>query len=60
MSEQILSIGGLKIRYFAYNCLEIRLPTGKTLVVFDPDEEFLDAVKKYIPRPLKFEKFGRG
>ena len=34
--------------------------TGKTLVVFDPDEEFLDAVKKYIPRPLKFEKFGRG
>lgn len=35
MSEQILSIGGLKIRYFAYNCLEIKLPTGKTLVV-DP------------------------
>ena len=35
MSEQILSIGGLKIRYFAYNCLEIKLPSGKTLVV-DP------------------------
>ena len=33
--------------------------TGKTLVVFDPDEEFLEAVKKFIPRPLKFEKFGR-
>ena len=33
--------------------------TGKTLLVFDPDEELLDAVKKYIPRSLKFEKFGR-
>ncbi len=33
--------------------------TGKTLVVFDPDEDFLDAVKKFIPRPLKFEVFGR-
>ena len=35
MSDQILSIGGLKIRYFAYNCLEIKFPSGKTLVV-DP------------------------
>ncbi len=34
--------------------------TGKTLVVFDPDEELLEAVKKFIPRTLKFEKFGRG
>lgn len=34
--------------------------TGKTLVVFDPDEDLLAAVKKYIPRALKFEKFGRG
>lgn len=33
--------------------------TGKTLVVFDPDEEFQEAVKKFIPKPLKFEKFGR-
>lgn len=33
--------------------------TGKTLLVFDPDEEFLEAVKKFIPRSLKFEKFGR-
>ena len=33
--------------------------TGKTLVVFDPDEDLQEAVKKYIPRPLKFEKFGR-
>lgn len=33
--------------------------TGKTLVVFDPDEDLLAAVKKYIPRSLKFEKFGR-
>ena len=33
--------------------------TGKTLVVFDPDEDLLEAVKKFIPRPLKFEKFGR-
>ncbi|WP_322174018.1 DUF6106 family protein [Acutalibacter caecimuris] len=34
--------------------------TGKTLVVFDPDEDLLEAIKKYIPRSLKFEKFGRG
>lgn len=34
--------------------------TGKTLVVFDPDEDLLEAVKKFIPRSLKFEKFGRG
>lgn len=33
--------------------------TGKTLVVFDPDEELVEAVKKFIPRSLKFEKFGR-
>ncbi len=33
--------------------------TGKTLVVFDPDEEFQEAIKKFIPRQLKFEKFGR-
>lgn len=33
--------------------------TGKTLVVFNPDEDFLEAVKKFIPRQLKFEKFGR-
>lgn len=34
--------------------------TGKTLVVFDPDEDMQEAVKKFIPRALKFEKFGRG
>lgn len=34
--------------------------TGKTLVVFDPDEEMQEAIKKFIPRHLKFEKFGRG
>jgi len=33
--------------------------TGKTLVVFDPDEDFQEAIKKFIPRQLKFEKFGR-
>lgn len=33
--------------------------TGKTLVVFDPDEDMQEAVKKFIPRSLKFEKFGR-
>ena len=33
--------------------------TGKTLVVFDPDEDLLEAIKKFIPRQLKFEKFGR-
>lgn len=34
--------------------------TGKTLVVFDPDEDLQEAIKKFIPRSLKFEKFGRG
>ena len=34
--------------------------TGKTLVVFDPDEDMQEAIKKFIPRSLKFEKFGRG
>ncbi len=33
--------------------------TGKTLVVFDPDEDLQEAIKKFIPRPLKFEIFGR-
>ncbi len=33
--------------------------TGKTLVVFDPDEEFQESLKRFIPRSLKFEKFGR-
>ncbi|WP_369298911.1 DUF6106 family protein [uncultured Neglectibacter sp.] len=33
--------------------------TGKTLLVFDPDEDLQEAVKKFIPRQLKFEKFGR-
>lgn len=32
--------------------------TGKTLVVFDPDEDLQDAIKKFIPRQLKIEKFG--
>lgn len=34
--------------------------TGKTLVVFNPDEDLMDAIKRFIPRSLKFEKFGRG
>ena len=34
--------------------------TGKTLLVFEADDELLDAVKQFIPRQLKFEKFGRG
>ena len=25
--------------------------TGKTLVVFDPDEEMQEAIKRFIPRP---------
>lgn len=33
--------------------------TGKTLVVFDPDEDLQEAIKRFIPRQLKFEKFGR-
>lgn len=33
--------------------------TGKTLLVFNPDEELLEGIKKFIPRQLKFEKFGR-
>lgn len=34
--------------------------TGKTLVVFNPDEELLEGIKKFLPRQLKWEKFGRG
>lgn len=33
--------------------------TGRTLLVFDPDEKFLDAVKKFLPMHLRFEVFGR-
>ena len=33
--------------------------TGKTLLIFDPDEDLLEAIKKFLPRQLKFEKFGR-
>lgn len=33
--------------------------TGRTLVVFDPDEDLLDAVKKFMPTHLRFELFGR-
>lgn len=33
--------------------------TGKTLVVFDPDEDLQEAIKKFIPSSLRFEKFGR-
>ena len=29
------------------------------LVVFDPDEDLQEAIKKFIPRTLKFEVFGR-
>ena len=29
--------------------------TGKTLLVFDPSEEFLEAVKKFLPRGLRRE-----
>lgn len=35
MSEPILSVNALRVRYFAYNCLEFKFPSGKTLVV-DP------------------------
>lgn len=35
MPDPILSVNTLKARYFAYNCLELKLPGGKTLVV-DP------------------------
>ncbi len=35
MPDSILSVNTLKARYFAYNCLELKLPGGKTLVV-DP------------------------
>ena len=34
--------------------------TGRTLLVFDPDEDLLNAVKKFIPAHLRFEVFGRG
>lgn len=35
MSDHILTVNTLRARYFAYNCLELKLPGGKTLVV-DP------------------------
>ena len=35
MPESKLSVQTLKMRYFAYNCMEIKLPDGKTLVI-DP------------------------
>lgn len=33
--------------------------TGKTLIVFDPDEDVLEAIKKFLPVQLRFEVFGR-
>jgi len=33
--------------------------TGRTLLVFDPDEDLLEAIKKFIPASLRFEVFGR-
>lgn len=33
--------------------------TGKTLLVFSPDEDLLEAVKKFLPTHLRFELFGR-
>lgn len=33
--------------------------TGKTLLAFSPDEDFLESVKRFIPKQLKFEAFGR-
>ena len=33
--------------------------TGKTLFVFNPDEELLEGIKKFIPRQLKFGESGR-
>lgn len=33
--------------------------TGKTLLVFDPDEDMLEAIKKFMPSHLRFEIFGR-
>ena len=33
--QKALSVSSIKLRYFAYNCLEIKLPDGKTLVI-DP------------------------
>lgn len=34
--------------------------TGKTLLVFNPDEDLLEAIKKFMPIHLRFELFGRG
>ena len=33
--------------------------TGRTLLVFDPDERFLNAVKQFLSAHLRFEVFGR-
>ncbi len=34
--------------------------TGKTLLAFNPDEDFIESVKKFMPTQLRFEIFGRG
>lgn len=34
--------------------------TGKTLIVFNPDDDMLDAIKRFMPSHLRFEVFGRG
>ena len=33
--------------------------TGRTLLVFDPDERLLDGIKRFLPAQLRFEVFGR-
>jgi len=33
--------------------------TGYVLVVFDPEERVLEAIKPFLPRQLRFEVFGR-
>lgn len=66
--EERLKNRSFDTRVFATQCADRRGSwymivrggkTGKTLVVFDPDEDFQEAVKQFIPRQLKFEKFGR-
>ena len=44
---------------FLLELLEEEKPTH-IAVVFDPDEEMQEAIKRFIPKTLKWEKFGRG
>ena len=58
--------GGYKLLTMRLLEYEYSLTNGYVAVdkimnrVFDPDEEMQEAIKRFIPKTLKWEKFGRG